>query len=72
VSLVLTIVVVWIAASIVVAVGWMLLASYLRRERRAEERTVREWLRRVRPRLPRQRSGESEDEPRDDHGDPAA
>jgi hypothetical protein len=72
VSLVLTIVVVWIAASILVAAGWMLLAVYLRRERRAEEQTVREWLRRMRPRLPRQRSGGDGEEPRDDHGDPAA
>ncbi|HYJ66245.1 MAG TPA: hypothetical protein VEX15_01135 [Nocardioidaceae bacterium] len=63
-SVVLTTAVAWIAASVVVAVGWMLLAVHLRRRRAEEEHPCR-------PPLPRQRIGEPGEERRD-HGHPAA
>lgn len=59
-SVVVTILVAWIAASLAVAIGWMLVALYVRRRRAAEERAVREWKHLLshlapHPRLPRQR-----------------
>lgn len=60
-SVAVTIVLVWIAASLVVAVGWMLVALYVRRRRETEEHAVREWRQLqawlAHPHLPRQRSG---------------
>jgi hypothetical protein len=77
VSLVLTIVLVWIAASVVVAIGWMVAASYVRRRRNAHERAVREWRQLLtllahprRPRLPRQRDRQGPDHQDPGHEDP--
>jgi hypothetical protein len=68
VSLAITIAVVWIAASILVAAGWMLTAWYVRHRQRADRRAVREWRDLLRalahprlPHLPRQRGRDDPD-----------
>lgn len=77
--LVVTIVLVWIAASVAVAIGWMVAAWYVRRRQRAHERAVREWRHLLTllahprlPRLPRQRDRQDPDQKDPDRRDRSA